>query len=64
MPTTTEIEDSSEIPDNADPNLELNANSDFTKMTVPQLKEHLKKRNRGYSKKSKQQLIVLLKKFI
>ena len=63
MPTTTKTEDSSEIPDNAAPNLELNANSDFTKMTVPQLKQHLKKRNsKGYSEKTKERQIVLLKK--
>ncbi len=63
MPTTSfEPEESSEIPDNAATNLELNANSDFRKMTVSQLKEHLKKRNiKGYSKKTKEQLIMLLK---
>ena len=54
MPTTTEIEDGSEIPDNAD------LNSDFTKITVPQLKEHLK----NETLEGVQQLIVLLKKLI
>jgi len=54
----------SESPQPTVTNTELNIQSDLQEMTVAQLKDELKQRNvKGYSKKTKQELITLLKKY-